>query len=125
METKNGTIYLSQVELAELIGVSRTTISAWQRESMPFEPQGRGKASRYIAPVAVNWYQGREAIRKMGLKLTDPKLTVLFGHSIGMGGEPGWKRTARSLAEKMNVTGEEFIRLFAMCEGIRLARGIR
>ena len=120
MTEENGTIYLSQGELADIIGVDRSTIHAWQRDGLPYEAQGRGKPGRYIAPVALNWWGGREAVRKQGLNITCPKLTALYGHSLGMGGQPDWEKSAKRLAALMNVTGPEFYRLFGMVQGMKL-----
>ena len=120
--TDKSPIYISQHELAQIIGVNRTTITEWQRQGLPYEPQGRGKENRYIAPVAINWWAGRRLIDQMGLKITDPALTVLLGHAIPMSNEPDWEAHAKHVAALMDVTGSEFERLFGTVQGILLYR---
>ena len=114
--------YISQHELAQIIGVNRTTITEWQRQGLPYEPQGRGKENRYIAPVVINWWAGRRLIEQMGLKITDPALTVLLGHAIPMSSEPDWETSAKRLVGHMNLPSSKFNRLFGTVQGILLYR---
>src|SRR5262245_38909349 len=52
---------VSQLELAELLGVSRQTITAWQDEGLPFEASGvPGEPGRYDTAVVLRWAFRRE-----------------------------------------------------------------
>jgi DNA-binding XRE family transcriptional regulator len=63
---------MSQAEVAGLLGVDRTTIGAWGRAGMPFDPRGRGKESSYSPSIAIFWQVWQTLRREFRLKDCSP-----------------------------------------------------
>lgn len=61
----NNDLWVNQTELAELLDISRVTLTARQREGLPFKP-GPGGSNRYYWPLALYWEIGRTAMTTRG-----------------------------------------------------------
>ena|ERR1700722_2784500 len=48
--------HASQQQVAELMGVDRTTVRAWTKSGMPFINHGPGKSSEYDTSIVLYWY---------------------------------------------------------------------
>ena len=51
--------YVDARELAELMGVSATTIKRWVAEGMPSETWGMSRTRRFLPSLAIAWAQNR------------------------------------------------------------------
>lgn len=53
---------VNQAELAQIMGVSKQTISAWQEEGLPVATRGvRGRPNSYDTAKVVKWFAARES----------------------------------------------------------------
>lgn len=117
--------YINQSDLSALLGIDRGRITALQKQGLPYESAGRGKPARYIAPVVLGWWFGRDYAKKRGLNVGDPATLALLGYSLAAASDPDWKDSARRLAGWMNITGSKFEHLFGIVEGIRIGLRLR
>jgi len=76
---------LSQAELAEILGVDRTTIRNYQTAGMPYLPAGRGRSAEYIAPLSIHWSMGfrlsrqkKDGLPERARRLSGPVDPVAF-----------------------------------------------
>jgi phage terminase Nu1 subunit (DNA packaging protein) len=53
--------YVTAAELAELLGVSTSTIKRWRAAGLPSETWGMGHTRRYLPSVAMRWARDRAA----------------------------------------------------------------
>jgi phage terminase Nu1 subunit (DNA packaging protein) len=53
--------YVARRELAELMGVSESTIKRWRREGMPSETWGMSRTRRYLPSACIAWARSRAA----------------------------------------------------------------
>ena len=51
--------YVDAPELAELMGVSTSTIKRWRLEGMPSQNWGMKRTRRYLPSVCIAWAQAR------------------------------------------------------------------
>jgi phage terminase Nu1 subunit (DNA packaging protein) len=51
--------WITNRELAELMGVSLSTIKRWTAGGMPSETWGMARTRRYLASACVNWARSR------------------------------------------------------------------
>lgn len=93
---------------------------------MPFIKGEQGKKHEYVLPVAISWLCGWKNIKRLDLKISDPRVVALFGHSIPnlkeAGHEDEWRQDAVKLCDDMNC-GKDAERLIGIVEGLRLALG--
>jgi phage terminase Nu1 subunit (DNA packaging protein) len=54
--------YVDARELAQLMGVSASTIKRWRAEGMPSETWGMSRTRRYLPSQAMEWARARTTI---------------------------------------------------------------
>lgn len=60
-------VQVTQIELAELLGVTPKTIRAWERQGCPIEEKGkRGRPSRYSVAEVVRWREEQVRLAAAG-----------------------------------------------------------
>ncbi|HRQ59636.1 MAG TPA: terminase small subunit [Azoarcus taiwanensis] len=88
---------MNQRELADLVGVSQSTVSAWLREGMPCRhPGGRGRACNIDASAALAW------LDKRGIKPNAGRVKAA-GLEVGDGDDSDTYRTARAKRETIEA----------------------
>jgi hypothetical protein len=115
---------LTQAQLADIVGVDRTTIRAWQKHGMPHTPPtSKGKAASYCGPLALNWWGGHRAADKWSLKLSVLE-KIALGLSLGTEDGPNTEERARFLetAAQHGYTREDTLAALGTARGIMLAR---
>lgn len=74
---------LTQTELAEIIGVDRTTIRNWTNKGMPYTPpEGKGQPGSYCGPLCINWWAGHRKAEHSSRKFSDVE-KIALGYAIG------------------------------------------
>jgi phage terminase Nu1 subunit (DNA packaging protein) len=52
---------LSQTELAQLVGIDRTTVRSWTQRGMPYrKPTGKGQPASYSSAICIHWRAGHK-----------------------------------------------------------------
>ena len=69
MSRNNNIAEASQGDLAEIFGVDRTRIHAWQRQGLPVLHGGRGVQNLHPVPVALRWRIGSRVAKGLQLNL--------------------------------------------------------
>lgn len=92
---------MNQREMAHLVGVSQSTVSAWLREGMPCcHPGGRGRACVIDASAALAW------LDKRGIKPNVGRVKAA-GLEVGDGDDSDTYKTARAKREKIEALRAE------------------
>jgi len=115
---------LTQAQLADLVGVDRTTVRAWQKHGMPFTaPEEKGKPASYCGPLALNWWGGHRAADKWSLTLSALE-KIALGLSLGTEGGPNTEERATLLdnAARHGFSREDTLAALGTARGIILAR---
>jgi hypothetical protein len=82
---------LTQIELADILGVDRSTIQSWSRQGMPHrKPEKNGLPASYNGPICINWQQGHKVARAKNLDLS-PLDKIAAGWACGTEGKPSAK----------------------------------
>lgn len=92
---------MNQREIAHLVGVSQSTISAWLREGMPCRhPGGRGRACDIDASAALGW------LDKRGIKPNVGRVKTA-GLEVGDGDDRDVYKSARAKRENIEAQRAE------------------
>jgi hypothetical protein len=112
----------NQADLAELLGVDRTTIRAYTQAGMPHMPGGKGRENRYVVPICINWAAGYQAARANGLPMMQPLELILFGYSTAFRNASlqEYRGAAAGIAEKAGATPAEFDEAVGFLRGAKL-----
>lgn len=100
-------IRANQGDLAEIMGVDRTSIHAWQRSGMPHISQGAGKAVIYIVPLCMRWRLGQKVAPHPRWKV-DARNTVdrvAFGAALSELSEEGAHYTTDQIMDDLLACG--------------------
>ena len=113
----------NQSDLAEMIGVDRTTVRHYTQAGMPYEAGTQGQENRYTVPLCLNWVSGYRAARENGLPMMSPLELLLFGYSTAYRNDASsraYHAAAAGLAEKAGATPAEFEQAVGFLRGARL-----
>ena len=111
-----------QADLAELIGVDRTTIRHYTQAGMPHMAGGRGKKNCYIIPVCINWVAGYQAARENGLPMMSPLELILFGYTTAFQNASfqEYRSEATGIAATAGASDREFDEAVGFLRGAKL-----
>ena len=112
----------NQADLAQMVGVDRTTVRNYTKAGLPFVPGGRGKENRYIVPLCIHWIAGYQAARANGLPMMQPLELILFGYSTAFRNASlhEYRSAAAGIAEKAGATPAEFEQAVGFLRGAKL-----
>lgn len=112
----------NQADLAELVGVDRTTIRHYTQAGMPHMAGGRGKENRYIIPVCVHWIAGFQSARANSLPMMQPLELILFGYSGAFRNATfqEYRSEAAGIAATAGASDREFDEAIGFLRGAKL-----
>ena len=112
----------NQSDLAELIGVDRTTIRAYAKAGMPCTPKTKGRENNYCVPLCVHWACGYQAARANSLPMMQPLELILFGYSGAFrnASYQEYRSEAAGIAELAGATPAEFEQAVGFLRGAKL-----
>ncbi len=112
----------NQAELAQMVGVDRTTIRAYAQAGMPCALKNKRRENNYIVPLCINWIAGYQAARANDLPMMNPLELILFGYSTAFRNASlqEYRAEATGIAERAGATGAEFDEAIGFLRGAKL-----
>jgi phage terminase Nu1 subunit (DNA packaging protein) len=112
----------NQADLAELIGVDRTTIRAYAKAGMPCTPKTKGRENNYVIPLCVNWVAGYQAARENGLPMMNTLELVLLGFTTAFQNASfqEYRSEAAGIAATAGASDREFDEAVGFLRGAKL-----
>lgn len=83
-QADTGRWLVTQTELADVLDVSRGTLTSWQRAGLPFEATGYKNANTYDVVLCLHWAVGREAFVTRSKRVpSDAAFVAAIGFFVG------------------------------------------
>ena len=119
-------LIVNQNELAEMFGVDRTTITAYQREGMPYTKGGCGKENAYPVTLCMYWVITKNIFMKSRSypPRKDPLFFVLFSYARNLEDDPymtylQWEKRAIQMAKYMGSSSNSVHECIGYLKGIK------
>jgi len=112
----------NQADLAELIGVDRTTIRAYANAGMPCTPKTKGRENQYIIPLCINWVAGYQTARENSLPMMNTLELILLGYTTAFQNASfqEYRSEAAGIAAKAGASDREFDEAVGFLRGAKL-----
>lgn len=78
----NALHFLSQVELADALGVDRTTIGAWTKKGLPFIKGDQGKHHMFHFSCSMWWMLGKEFAERQNISGLTAVQQIIFARAL-------------------------------------------
>jgi len=123
MSKKSNVItFLNQTELAEKLGVDRTTIGAWVKKGLPCVKGGQGKSHTFHFGCSLWWMLGKEFAEKRKITGLSAVQQIIFARAEADELDPGDDLAGEAwmipMLSQVGIEHDEIIREIGFVKGL-------